>query len=180
MTPDPAALAALHARAFAGRVPPPWSAAAIAAALADPSAFLLAAEAGASRPPSRRFLEPMANPAASVAGASDKDEGQAAGFLIGRAAAGEAELLTLAVEPALQGRGIGGRLVAEFLAGAAARGAGRAFLEVAAGNAAARAVYARAGFVEVGRRRGYYGLSGGGRQDALVMARDLAAPVALS
>lgn len=96
------------------------------------------------------------------------------GFLIGRALAGEAELLTLAVAPPARRRGIGATLLAAFLDRAAAAGAGRAFLEVAADNAAARALYARAGFAEAGRRPGYYRRPDGGATDALVLARALA------
>lgn len=90
------------------------------------------------------------------------------GFLIGRVVAGEAELLTVAVEPAAQGRGLGSRLIARFLAEAGLRGADAAFLEVAAENAIALAAYRKAGFVEQGRRRGYYG-----GVDAVVMRRPL-------
>lgn len=97
-----------------------------------------------------------------------------AGFLMGRALAGEAELLTVAVAPAARRRGLGARLVARFLAEARARGAQSAFLEVAAGNAAARALYAAAGFAEAGRRRGYYRGPGGQAEDALVLAQALA------
>ncbi|KAB2883119.1 MAG: GNAT family N-acetyltransferase, partial [Albidovulum sp.] len=75
------------------------------------------------------------------------------GFLIGRALAGEAELLTLAVAPDARRRGTGTALVAAFLDRAVAAGAERAFLEVSADNAAARVLYARAGFAEAGRRR---------------------------
>lgn len=92
------------------------------------------------------------------------------GFLMGRALAGEAELLTLAVAPAARRRGIGARLVAGFLAEARARGAESAFLEVASGNAAARALYAAAGFVQTGRRRGYYRGPDGRAEDALILA----------
>lgn len=92
------------------------------------------------------------------------------GFIMGRVVAGEAELLTVAVAPEFQGRGIGGRLVERFLAEALGRGAVVAFLEVAEGNGAALAVYARAGFGESGRRRGYYGVA----NDAVVMTRRLA------
>lgn len=95
------------------------------------------------------------------------------GFLIGRVLAGEAELLTLAVAPAARRRGIGARLVAAFLARAHAASARRAFLEVAADNTAALALYARAGFAEAGRRRGYYRHPSGAATDALVLARDL-------
>lgn len=96
-----------------------------------------------------------------------------AGFLLGRAAAGEAELLTLAVAPESRRLGLGRKLVARFLYQARLRGAERAFLEVSAENPAAIALYESAGFAAAGRRRGYYAAPGGGRVDALAMARDL-------
>lgn len=98
----------------------------------------------------------------------------AEGFLMGRALAGEAELLTLAVAPAARRQGLGARLVARFLAEARARGAESAFLEVAAGNAAALALYLAAGFAQAGRRRGYYRGPDGHIEDALVLAQPLA------
>lgn len=97
-----------------------------------------------------------------------------AGFLLGRAVAGEAELLTVAVAPEARGRGLGQRLVSRFLYQARLRGAEVAFLEVAEDNAPARAVYSKAGFTESGRRRGYYRSPGGHPVDALVMRRVLA------
>lgn len=96
------------------------------------------------------------------------------GFLLGRVIADEAEILTLAVDPGLRRAGIGRRLVTAFLSESARRGASSAFLEVAAGNAPARALYAAAGFGESGRRRGYYTSPGGVAEDAVVMARGLA------
>jgi ribosomal-protein-alanine N-acetyltransferase len=96
-----------------------------------------------------------------------------AGFLLGRAAAGEAELLTLAVAPEARNRGLGLRLVSRFLYQARLRGAEVAFLEVAADNAPARAVYGRGGFRETGRRPGYYRDADGRPVDALVMTRVL-------
>ena len=95
------------------------------------------------------------------------------GFLLGRAIAGEAEVLTLAVAPEARRQGIGARLVAEFLTQAVARRAESAFLEVAADNAAAIALYDRAGFRQAGRRRGYYTTEDGQRIDALVLSRPL-------
>lgn len=99
--------------------------------------------------------------------------GDATGFLLGRAVAGEAELLTLAVAPEARRRGIARALVAAFLAEAAARGAETAFLEVAADNAPAEALYRAAGFAQAGRRRGYYARPPQPPLDALVMARPL-------
>jgi [ribosomal protein S18]-alanine N-acetyltransferase len=96
-----------------------------------------------------------------------------AGFLLGRAVAGEAELLTLAVAPDARRRGLGRKLVARFLYQARLRGADRAFLEVAASNRAAIALYESAGFAVAGMRRGYYADPDGSCIDALVLARVL-------
>ncbi len=97
------------------------------------------------------------------------------GFARGRAAAREAELLTLAVAPEVRRRGIGRGLLAAFEAEARYRGAAEAFLEVAETNAAARGLYAATGYVEVGRRRGYVARDTGGADDALVLRRWLRA-----
>ena len=91
------------------------------------------------------------------------------GFILFRIAADEAEVLTLAVSPASQHRGLGRRLLQAALDRAQARGAGRMFLEVASDNIPALALYAGAGFVQVGCRPGYYP----GGSDALVLRRDL-------
>jgi ribosomal-protein-alanine N-acetyltransferase len=95
------------------------------------------------------------------------------GFILTRAVVDEAEILTLAVRPQARGRGLGGRLVGEAAAAAAARGVVRLFLEVAADNAPARALYARAGFIEAGRRPGYYARGDGRSQDGLLLALNL-------
>ena len=95
--------------------------------------------------------------------------------LLGRVIAGEAELLTLAVAPEVRRQGLARALCAEFAASAAAWGAETAFLEVAADSAAAIALYAGCGWVEVGRRPGYYGHG----CDALIQRLDLGAGAAL-
>lgn len=95
------------------------------------------------------------------------------GFALGRAIAGEAELLTLAVHPDARRRGTGRSLLERFLDAAAAHGAARAFLEVAEDNDAARALYLSAGYRLSGRRKGYYARPQGPPVDALVMTRDL-------
>jgi [ribosomal protein S18]-alanine N-acetyltransferase len=94
------------------------------------------------------------------------------GFLLGRALAGEAEILTIAVAEGSRRQGIGSGLLRGFLTEAAALGAETVFLEVAEENAAALALYHRMGFAEVGRRRAYYLLSDGRRTDALVLRRE--------
>lgn len=128
-------LAALHAEAF----PPAqrWGAEAIALLLGLPGHFALLASEGNA---------PL-------------------GFVMGRAAAGEAEVLTLAVRPAARRGGLGRALMRALLAEAARLGATELFLEVAESNVAARALYTGLGAVEAGRRRRYYPDGG----DALVL-----------
>lgn len=95
------------------------------------------------------------------------------GFALWRALAGETELLTIAVAPAQQGRGIGARIMRAWMADAA-RVSDTAFLEVAADNARACALYAACGFETVARRAGYYARPDG-KADALVMRAALRA-----
>ncbi|MDR0808186.1 MAG: GNAT family N-acetyltransferase [Gemmobacter sp.] len=95
------------------------------------------------------------------------------GLLVGRAAAGEAELLTLAVVPEARRAGEGRRLLAAFLDAATTRAASTAFLEVAVDNTAAIALYTAGGFAVTGRRPRYYRHPDGTPLDALVMARGL-------
>jgi [ribosomal protein S18]-alanine N-acetyltransferase len=78
------------------------------------------------------------------------------GMLLARVAGDEAEILTLAVEPRIRRRGVATALLTKVLAEARQRGARAVLLEVSVGNAAARALYGRAGFTEVGRRPRYY------------------------
>ncbi len=93
----------------------------------------------------------------------------AGGMILARCTADEAEILTLAVDPAARRRGVGRALVTAAAAAAAARGATRLLLEVSAGNAAARALYDGIGFRRVGLRRRYYADG----SDALILALDI-------
>ncbi|MEL7090097.1 MAG: GNAT family N-acetyltransferase [Pseudomonadota bacterium] len=96
------------------------------------------------------------------------------GFALWRAVAGEAELLTIAVLPEAQGRGTGFALMQAWQTAAAAQ-ARAAFLEVAADNMAARALYAKCAYVQVAVRPGYYRRSVA-HVDALILRRGLPAP----
>jgi ribosomal-protein-alanine N-acetyltransferase len=79
----------------------------------------------------------------------------------------EAHVATLGVTGALQGEGIGSLLLDALLAEADKRSP-VVLLEVKADNAAAQHLYRTRGFVEIGRRRGYYQPSGA---DAVIMKR---------
>ena len=99
-------------------------------------------------------------------------EGVATGFALSRGAAGEEELLLLAVHPDWRGRGIGRALLDRFVAAAAQRGADRLFLEMREGNFAEE-LYRSNGFREVGRRRNYYSSGRNRRFDALTFTREI-------
>ena len=78
------------------------------------------------------------------------------GFALGRVVADEAELLTIVVALAQRGQGTARSLLSGFDREARKQGATQAFLEVAADNAPARALYAATGWTQVGVRPGYY------------------------
>jgi [ribosomal protein S18]-alanine N-acetyltransferase len=92
-----------------------------------------------------------------------------AGFILSRLAAGEAEILSVAVAPSWRGRGLSRPLLDLHLRRLAGLGVRTVFLEVDEKNAAAGRLYRRAGFYDVGRRQGYYA----GGATALVLRRDL-------
>lgn len=92
------------------------------------------------------------------------------GFAIGRSVAGEAELITIAVDPAARRQGTGRALLAAFEAKA---NADHLFLEVAADNTPAIALYRSAGWRETGRRKAYYKRQTGPAVDALTMSKTL-------
>jgi ribosomal-protein-alanine N-acetyltransferase len=96
-----------------------------------------------------------------------------AGFIISRMAADEAEILSVAVASAYRGRSIARTLLRHHLGRLAALGVRSVYLEVDEGNVSALRLYRRAGFVEVGRREGYYPNATGKPAAALVLRRNL-------
>ena len=96
---------------------------------------------------------------------------QLAGFILTRIAADEAEVLTIAVDPGWRNQGLGRQLLGNHLARLAGRRVCALFLEVEDENKAARALYARSGFEQVGERQAYYARPDGTRGHALVLKR---------
>jgi [ribosomal protein S18]-alanine N-acetyltransferase len=78
------------------------------------------------------------------------------GYIVALVAAGQAEIVNLAVSPDERRRGFGRGLLDVGIDRLKDRGAREIFLEVRESNAAALALYASRGFSEVGRRRKYY------------------------
>jgi [ribosomal protein S18]-alanine N-acetyltransferase len=94
------------------------------------------------------------------------------GFIIGRLAGDEWEIENIAIEVQRQRRGLGRRLLHEFLTRAQEHGTA-VFLEVRESNAAARKLYEAMGFVQTGRRKSYYREP---EEDAILLKISLPAP----
>lgn len=95
------------------------------------------------------------------------------GFVLGREAAGEAEILSVAVSNRYPRQGLGWRLMLAALRDVRGRGAETMFLEVDEGNAPAQGLYRKLGFRTVAERKGYFELGDGRKSTALVMRLDL-------
>jgi [ribosomal protein S18]-alanine N-acetyltransferase len=116
----------------------------------------------------------IASPSTLAAAALDPANGRLRGFILSRVAADEAEILTVAVNPSVRGKGVGRALVAENLRQAERAGARAMFLEVEEGNGPAIALYTRLGFATVGERPGYYRRKDGRPATAIIMRKGLA------
>lgn len=120
----------------------PWPTDGVAQVMALPGCWALVAVVGKSRP---------------------------TGFVLGRNAADEAEILNLIVDPASRGQGLGRTLIVAAMQHAARDGAAAILLEVAANNKAALQLYESEGFEIVGHRPDYYTKTGDFPTDALIM-----------
>ncbi len=96
------------------------------------------------------------------------DGSECLGFAEMRCVAGEAQIYNIAVAPGARGRGIGESLLRHLIEKAEDSGCDVVNLEVRAGNIAARGLYKKLGFREVGRRAKYYN-----GEDAVLMDLDL-------
>ena len=138
-------------------VPGPWNVRDFSKLLASPGVFLAKPH---QEPRTLRGKDP------------DEASLRSQAFALGRVAADEAELLTIAVDPGHRRQGIGSACCAAFEAEAKSRGAVRAFLEVAATNEAARRLYLASGWTRHGCREAYY-RTPTGRVDAILMSKRL-------
>ena len=143
---DADALAEIHGAAFART----WSADDFAALIADPVVFALAVR--------RR----------SLFGAT-----RVAGFVLVRVVAGEAEILSIAVDPRGRGRGCGRLLMEEALRRLYRERVAACFLEVDRDNRTAVRLYRSLGFTVAGERPRYYPGARSGDGTALVMRLQL-------
>jgi ribosomal-protein-alanine N-acetyltransferase len=138
------AIGAIQARCFED----PWSERSVADVLVSPGAF--------------GYMAVTPNGRSDIA----------VGYVIARVSGDDAELLSLGVAPEQRRAGVAKRLIDEVLRIGALKGVRRLYLEVAEDNAPAQMLYSDYGFVQVGRREGYYRRSQGVAA-ALTMCRML-------
>jgi len=144
---DLALLADMHAAIFKAPWDQPWSAQSFAEILAMPGAH----------------------------GWLMSDAEAPIGFVLARFTLDEGEILLTGVMPEVRRRGHAAGLMRVVFDAARDAGIAALFLEHAAGNEAAGALYGRIGFSRIGRRRAYYERRGGGREDAVTLRCDLTA-----
>jgi ribosomal-protein-alanine N-acetyltransferase len=138
--------------------------------LADVEAVLAVEQAVHAHPWTRgNFVDALA---AGYEGWVDEAEGVLRGYAVLMPGVDEAELLTLGVALSSQRQGLASGLLDSLEAQARLRALERLCLEVRPSNLAALALYRKAGFVEVGRRRGYYPAAHG-REEAILMEKRL-------
>ncbi len=99
-------------------------------------------------------------------------DGVIQGYSLVLIGAREAHILNLCIHSTLRGRGYGRRLLQEQLDALTEYEVDMVLLEVRPSNLSAIALYESLGFNELGRRKGYYPAAEG-REDALIMARQL-------
>lgn len=100
-------------------------------------------------------------------------EGRLLGCVLSRQVLDEAEIINVVVAEEARRRGLGRALLRAALAQLQAQGVLHCHLEVRASNAVAAQLYRSEGFLETGRRPGYYRLSDGSTEDALLMTTSL-------
>ncbi len=101
------------------------------------------------------------------------DQGVMVGYLVWMRVLDEAHLLNFTVAPARQSRGLGQHMLKTWLARLVDEGFRQVLLEVRPSNPRAIRLYQRNGFVQTGLRKGYYPSGPDGREDALLMNKNL-------
>ena len=92
-----------------------------------------------------------------------------AGYVGSQTVMDETDMMNLAVAPQFRRQGVGETLVNALTASLKELGSRCLTLEVRDSNEAARALYGKLGFTEIGRRRGYYRDP---REDALILRKE--------
>lgn len=97
------------------------------------------------------------------------ENGAVCGYVGSQTVLGETDMMNIAVSPEHRRMGIGEALIAALVEELKSRQSHCLSLEVRASNAPAIALYEKLGFIQVGRRRGYYRNP---KEDALILRKE--------
>ncbi|WP_165010218.1 ribosomal protein S18-alanine N-acetyltransferase [Neisseria yangbaofengii] len=100
---------------------------------------------------------------------ASETDGCISGFIVWQSVCDESELHLIATAPEFRRQGIASALLAQWFQTASSQQITRLFLEVRERNEAAQILYRKYGFAECGRRKHYYSLPDGRREDAVLM-----------
>lgn len=101
---------------------------------------------------------------------AEKSDGEVLALIIASKTMVEADIYMLAVKKNYQGKGIGKKIFQELIDELKNSDLETIFLEVRESNIAAKSVYRKLGFIEIGHRKDYYSKP---KEDALMMKIDL-------
>lgn len=111
---------------------------------------------------------PVSHPYVAVRGGEEGE--RLVGYVVFWLIRDEVQINNIAVRPDARGQGLGEALLRRTLDLARSMGGAAVILEVRVSNQAAVGLYRKLGFVEIGRRKGYYFNPS---EDALVMSLEL-------
>lgn len=114
----------------------------------------------------KQFEESVSNYVSTVIEYQDK----VVGFCILQPVVDEANLLLMAIDPSLHGKGLGFKLL-EASIDLLNNNPIQIFLEVRESNIAAIALYEKSGFHQIDMRKNYYPKPGGGKEHAIIMVK---------
>ena len=115
--------------------------------------------------PARSFQFELTDNPASRCWVAELD-GRVVGMVVAWLIVDEIHIATIAIHPDFRKQGLGEKLLSHTLQSAKTEGAVSSFLEVREGNDAAIKMYRKFGYMESGRREGYYKDNG---EDAILM-----------
>lgn len=155
-------VAALEAKIFSR----PWSAESFQKALTYPEQILLVAELEDAE----FFMRGKQSPCVAENGETDNHQSALCGYAVLYAAAGQADVSNIAVDPDYRGKKIGDALMKEMLCRAKDAGVSEVFLEVRVSNDPAIGLYRKYGFEQISVRKNYYDAP---TEDALLMRAEI-------
>ncbi|MCK5575598.1 MAG: ribosomal protein S18-alanine N-acetyltransferase [Sphingomonadales bacterium] len=102
-----------------------------------------------------------------------ESSGHVIGYCLMRRVLDEAEILSIAIDPAHRQKGAGLYLLEHVLAELGQEGVAQVYLEVRESNDQARNLYLKSGFISIGKRKGYYSIDRQSKENAIMYSHTI-------